>query len=204
MSQAEARRGNYGYNGIAMRQKVCPRCYHSSSAGATFCEHCAAPFPALPYGASHLTRGGPNATELVLIIALLGIVASISTYFLSVFALGPQAPASPPASPQACAPADRRNPNAPASVRYVVTTDLADATADVTYNTSSGHASHESNVRLPWSKTFTARPGAFLYISAQLGNYDGEITTTIYVDDMPVKTTTSKGHFVLVVASEVL
>jgi hypothetical protein len=74
-------------------------------------------------------------------------------------------------------------------------------TADVTYSNAKEDTSKDSDVSLPWSKTFTAEEGAFLSISARRGRAPGEITCEIRVDGRQIQTNTSSGPYATCTAS---
>jgi len=84
-------------------------------------------------------------------------------------------------------------------VKYEVTGTAK--TVFVTYVNESGGTSQESNVSLPWSYTFTAKPGDFVYISAQNEGETGSVTVTIYKNGSIFKTSTSSGAYVIAEAS---
>ena len=91
----------------------------------------------------------------------------------------------------------------PHQIKYEVTvtnTNGGVGFASLTYSNESGGTSQETKALLPWVKTFTAKKGAFLYISAQ-NNYSGVITTNIYVDGRIVKTSNSSGEFAIATAN---
>ncbi|RYZ89569.1 MAG: hypothetical protein EOP04_06475 [Proteobacteria bacterium] len=70
-------------------------------------------------------------------------------------------------------------------------------TVSVTYQNGEGGSQQESGVALPWSKTFSVKPGDFLYISAQNQGESGDVTTTISADGSTLKTSTSSGGYVI-------
>jgi hypothetical protein len=85
------------------------------------------------------------------------------------------------------------------SVYYKVTgsTDRA----GLTLRTSSGGTA-QLTVNLPYTDpAMTFAKGDFLYISAQNERSSGSVTTTIYVDGKPWKSTTSSGAYVIATAS---
>jgi len=95
---------------------------------------------------------------------------------------------------------------------YRVTYEVVDTATDsasITCTNESG-GTEQADASLPWTKSFTARYGDFLYISAQrkpiqIGDTtigeSGSITTRITVNGKTVKTTTSKGEYVIASAS---
>lgn len=85
------------------------------------------------------------------------------------------------------------------SVTYSVS-GINTNSASLTYQNNEGGTSQEV-VSLPWSKIIIAKPGDFLYISAQNKNGDGSITSTITVDKTIFKTSTSKGAYVIATAT---
>jgi hypothetical protein len=66
--------------------------------------------------------------------------------------------------------------------------------ADLTYQNAQG-GTEQKNVKPPWESKFTAKPGAFLYVSAQNQWDAGSITCEILVDGTVVKTSTSDGGY---------
>lgn len=88
-------------------------------------------------------------------------------------------------------------------VRYVVTGDARQA--DVTYQNVNADTSQESEVSVPWDYSFIgdegAFVGAFVYISAQRGGSEGDITCEIEVDGVTVEANTSSGPYTICTAS---
>jgi len=58
--------------------------------------------------------------------------------------------------------------------------------ASLTYRNATG-GTDQITVALPWTLTFTALPGQFVYLSAQNKQDYGSIECFIYLDDVPVK-----------------
>lgn len=85
------------------------------------------------------------------------------------------------------------------TVKYEVTGSAT--SASLTYQNRDGGTSQESDVYLPWTYSFTAEAGDFLYISAQNNGEYGSVTTTIYLNGTQVKTSTSTGAYVIATAS---
>lgn len=85
------------------------------------------------------------------------------------------------------------------SVTYTVTGDSRQA--EVTYENANADTSQEFGVVVPWSYSFTAEPGMFLYISAQRGGAPGDISCSIEVDGQTVETNTSRGPHTICAAS---
>lgn len=73
--------------------------------------------------------------------------------------------------------------------------------ASLTYANSTG-GTEQHRVTLPWTETFTARPGQFLYLSAQDDGGIGLIVCSITVDGKIVKDATSKGEYTIATVSE--
>ncbi len=84
-------------------------------------------------------------------------------------------------------------------VKYEVT-GSADSVS-LTYQNDSGGTSQTSNSYLPWTYTFLAQKGDFVYISAQNNGEYGSVTVRIYLDSTQVKTSTSSGAYVIATAS---
>ena len=64
----------------------------------------------------------------------------------------------------------------------------------LTYMNEQGGTQQEE-VSLPWAKTFAAKTGKFLYISATNGGKSGDITSRIEADGKIVKQSTSSGAY---------
>lgn len=88
------------------------------------------------------------------------------------------------------------------SIKYEVTGTAS--TVSVTYENEDGGTSQYSDRSVPWSHSFTAHPGDFVYISAQNQGDSGSVTTTIYKDSSIWKTSTSSGAYVIATASDML
>ena len=72
--------------------------------------------------------------------------------------------------------------------------------ASLTYENEEG-GTEQQEVRLPWTKSFTGRPGSFLYISAQNKSGSGSITAYISINGHTRKTSSSSGGYVIASAS---
>lgn len=53
----------------------------------------------------------------------------------------------------------------------------------------------------PWTKEFTAERGDFLYVSAQVREYNGWVQTQIKVDGKVIDSAESRGDFVIATSS---
>jgi uncharacterized protein YceK len=87
-------------------------------------------------------------------------------------------------------------------VEYKVTGTAG--TVSLTYTNKDGGTSQESNVSLPWTHSFTAKSGSFVYVSAQNMGASGTVTTTIYRDGKEFKTSTSTGGYVIATSGDIL
>ncbi len=76
-------------------------------------------------------------------------------------------------------------------IRYFVD---GNGQASLTLQNASG-GTQQITVSLPWSYTFTAGEGQFVYLSAQKAQSSGVIETTIYLDDVPVKRAASNSAY---------
>lgn len=81
------------------------------------------------------------------------------------------------------------------SITYEVTSTDTDG-ASVTYSNDNG-STEQQNVGIPWVKRFTAKPGQFLYLSAQNRNDFGSLTVRINVDGKTVKIANSNGGYAI-------
>lgn len=81
------------------------------------------------------------------------------------------------------------------AVTYKVTGTTA--SASVTYENATGGTEQVAGVTLPWSKSFKAKGGSFLYLCAQNQNANGDLTVEIDVDGTPRKSATASGAYVI-------
>lgn len=93
----------------------------------------------------------------------------------------------------------RQRERTPYQIEYEVSGSATKA--DLTYRNYFGDTQQEAEASVPWKETFTAYPGAFLYISAQNQDKYGAITATIKVNGQVIKTTTSTGAYSIATAS---
>jgi len=86
------------------------------------------------------------------------------------------------------------------SIQYSVT-GTAGITVDITISNENDDTSQFSDVLVPWSFSFQAKKGHFLYVSAQNQASSGTVNEIIYIDGKEWKRSTSEGAYVLVSAS---
>lgn len=93
-----------------------------------------------------------------------------------------------------------KNPFSPTKyhVEYRVTETAR--SVSVTYQNADGGISQAFGVPLPWSYSFTAEPGTWVYVSAQNDGETGWIRVTIYKDGEEFKTSTSSGPYCIATA----
>lgn len=101
--------------------------------------------------------------------------------------------------------------SASASNTHTVTCKLGGTarSADITYSNADGGTSQQSTVDVPLTRKsdggegiqFQATEGQFLYISAQNHGEYGDITCTIEVDGIPMKTSRSSGAYTIATCS---
>jgi hypothetical protein len=85
------------------------------------------------------------------------------------------------------------------TIKYEVT---GSATfVSLTYENEDGGTSQIDSASVPWTHTFTAEKGDFVYISAQNNGENGNVTANIYLNGTLVKTSTSSGAYVIATAS---
>jgi Mycobacterium membrane protein len=89
-------------------------------------------------------------------------------------------------------------PTLPA-VRYEVAGSTT--SVDVTYNNSNDDVAQANGVPVPWTYTFTATSGFFLYVSAQKDGSTGAVTCSIYVNNVLREANTSTGPYSICTAS---
>lgn len=85
------------------------------------------------------------------------------------------------------------------SVTYEVTSTDTGA-ASLTYANDNG-STEQQTVPLPWIKRFTAKPGQFLYLSAQNSSEYGGLTIRINIDGKTVKVANSHGGYSIATTS---
>lgn len=85
------------------------------------------------------------------------------------------------------------------SVVYRVTGSAA--SVDVTFESEGGGTSQLSDEAIPWSYTFEAARGDFLYVSAQNQGETGSVTASVRVNGQTIDSATSEGAFVIATAS---
>ena len=68
--------------------------------------------------------------------------------------------------------------------------------ASLTYENKDGNT-EQKTVSLPWRLSFEAKPGAFLYVSAQNERESGSVTCKILENNLVKETATSEGAFVI-------
>jgi len=73
-------------------------------------------------------------------------------------------------------------------------------TVDVTYENSAGTTSREYGVGVPWSYSFSADPGDYVYISAQNTGSYGSVTVAIWVDGEIYEAETSESAYCVATA----
>lgn len=100
----------------------------------------------------------------------------------------------------------RTRPAAPTKVtgydvKYAVTGTAG--SVDITMSNASGGTEQFTKL-LPWSTTFHAPSGAFLYISAQNTGDSGTVTAQILVDSKLIQESKSSGAYVIASVSELL
>lgn len=76
--------------------------------------------------------------------------------------------------------------------------------ASLTYETEGGGTGQVSSAAIPWSYSFKAKKGDFLYISAQITSNSGTITTAIYKGGKEIETASSSGFASIATASTML
>lgn len=87
-------------------------------------------------------------------------------------------------------------------VRYEVVGSAE--SVNITFENAGGGISQMANVALPWSHSFSADPGDYVYLFAQNQGKNGSITVTIYKDGDVFKRATSEGEYVVASVSGTL
>lgn len=78
------------------------------------------------------------------------------------------------------------------------------SSVSLTYENEDGGTSQVSSVPLPWSYSFKAKEGDFLYISAQNNSSSGSVNVKISVNGDTRKSSSSDGAYVIATASDSL
>ncbi len=86
-------------------------------------------------------------------------------------------------------------------VKYEVRGGSGVSKAMLTYENSSGGTSQTTTSSLPWTYSFEAKSGTWVYLSAQNGHGGGGVQANIYIDGDLWKTSTSNGAYVIATSS---
>lgn len=105
---------------------------------------------------------------------------------------------SPP--PPAAAPPQVAAPQVKATSTIVYEVTGSTDSASLTYRNASG-GTDQMEVSLPWSKTFEAAPGAFLYLSAQNQNDYGALRVQVKVDGIVAQEGETNAEYGIATAS---
>lgn len=73
--------------------------------------------------------------------------------------------------------------------------------ASITYSNATG-GTEQQEVRLPWTQTFEAQSGQFLYLSAQDMAGGALVTSSISVNGLVVKDAVSRGGYTIATVSD--
>lgn len=160
--------------------KQCPYCAETILAAAIVCKHCGRDLTGT--GAGSVAVLPPtkksNAGGLLLLVLLVLVAA---WFACSRSGSGGSANNPPVKSTY--------------SVKYEVSGSPVKEGASLTYENETGNT-EQKDVTMPWTETFTAAPGDFLYVSAQIDG-NGTITCKIYLDGVVWQEATSRGEFVI-------
>lgn len=86
-------------------------------------------------------------------------------------------------------------------IKYTVTGTGCTTTADITYENASEDSSQSLNATMPWAYEFDDF-GGFLYVSGQNDCASGGgVTTTIYKNNVVIKTSSCTGAFCIATSS---
>lgn len=84
----------------------------------------------------------------------------------------------------------------PEPVRVVYNVTGSAGSASLTIQNAQG-GSEQMTVGLPWTRSFTAPPGTFVYVSAQNQDDHGTIACEITADGVTVQSANSSGAYVI-------
>lgn len=162
--------------------KQCPYCAETILAAAIVCKHCGRDLTGTGAGAVAVLppKKKSNPGGLFLFLALLALVVGWFACRGSGSSGG--SVNNPPVK-------------STYSVKYEVSGSPVKESASLTYENETGNT-EQKDVTMPWTETFTAAPGDFLYVSAQIDG-NGTITCKIYLDGVVWQEATSRGEFVI-------
>ena len=93
-------------------------------------------------------------------------------------------------------------PSVSLSITYRVEGGTFNPTASMTYSGSGNSTIQSSRRTLPWTYTFTAARGGFLYISAQNDSEFGCVRVTIHQGETQLQSAQSCGAYVIATVSD--
>lgn len=155
---------------------VCSRCKTTVPDGSNFCGACGTRFraPTVPSPVPKTLTAVALVMTGLIFIALIGLLASGAL------------------TPPATAPTQARlvEYSITGSARVVRITDR---------NNVGGTEQHE--VAVPYHYSFEVNPGAFVYLSAQKADTNGEITVSVTVDGRPLQAASASSPYGIATAS---
>jgi Mycobacterium membrane protein len=134
------------------------------------------------------TMSSGKAVAIALIVIALCLIAA--GFFSSMVAPTPSRSASATAT---------SSPPTSYQVTYRVSGYRASSLPEgsLTYTNAGGDTEQRGKEALPWEKSFSARPGAFVYVSVQNAHDYGSVKCEILLNGIVVKESSSQGAYVI-------
>lgn len=175
---------------------TCPQCNTPLPTGSRFCPGCgqqfSEPVPAQNAYTAPAQSKPVKSFSWIRVLVVLPVVLILMVFFAYI--------SNPTSNHVTDSSSGSNNPVMSAiSTSHTVTYKIkgSASSVDVTYNNAQGGSQQIGNASVPWSQTFTADSGSFLYLSAQNKGESGTVETEIDVDGKPRKQSQSSGGYTI-------